>query len=136
MHDSILGQKAFDDNELQQMEGKPHDYGCVAYIEAQRLQHIGLPIAMALLINQIQPSRTLTQCVLHPHNALLAVNPNGPCIPQLVLDSLFSDLSCLKQFELHGVQYCISLTPSSKVLFLLLGNWSVSASQRMITTPV
>jgi hypothetical protein len=110
------GKKADDDRELQQIEGKPHDYGLIAYIEAQRLQHTGLPIAIAFLINHIRRSWTPTQCVLELHRALLAANPAGPAMRQLVLDSLWSDLGCINQFDQHGVHYSISLKPSSAVI--------------------
>jgi hypothetical protein len=111
-----FGKKADDERLLQQICGKPHDFGLISYILAQRLQHSDLPIALALSINHLTQTLTPTGCVLKLHSAVVAADPNGPAKRQLVVDSLWSAASTLEAFDLHGIQYCVSVKTDSKVI--------------------
>src|SRR5271168_4613870 len=98
------------------MQGKPHDFGMIGYADVQQLQHKRLPIALAISINHITRSLTPTDCVLELHRTLVAANPDGPTVRQLVVDSLWSNAASIKQFDLYGIKYCVSLKSDSKII--------------------
>lgn len=117
-----FGKKADDEQYLQRIPGKPHDYGLISYILAQRMQHTQLPIALALSINHLTRTLTPTDCVLELHSALIAADPNGPMQRQLVADSLWSSAPSLDAFDRHHIQYCVSLKTDSNAVPAALFN--------------
>jgi hypothetical protein len=110
------GKNADDKRHLQHIPGKPHDFGMVAYLIVQRLQHTDMPFALALSINHIQRSVTPTECVINLHTAVTAVDPNELKERHLVVDSLWSSAATLKRFDLHGIKYCVSVKSDSKII--------------------
>lgn len=117
-----FGKKADDEHYLQHIPGKPHDYGLISYVLAQHMQHTDLPIALALSINHLTRTLTPTDCVIELHSALIAADPNGPLQRQLVADSLWSSAPALEAFDLHHIQYCVSLKTDSKAIPAALFN--------------
>jgi len=111
-----FGKKAADECYLQHIPGKPHDYGLISYVLAQRLQHSELVIVLALCINHLTRTQTPTDCVTELYSAIIAADQPGPLQRQLVADSLWSSASTLEEFDLHHIRYCVSLKSDSKAI--------------------
>lgn len=110
------GKNADDKHFLQQIPGKPHDFGMVAYVYAQRGQHTDLPLALALMVNHINATVTPTDAAIALFCAVKEVDGGDFAERQLVADSLWSAQSVLNKFDLHHIKYCVSLKSDSKVI--------------------
>lgn len=106
---SLYGKRAFDEGKLQKIEGKPWDYGLVAYILCQRTHHTKLPICVALraafLTKALTPKEYAVHLLRDFHDG-----SQGRSDPQiLVADSLWSQPAVIEEFLGHSLQFLVAI---------------------------
>ena len=113
---SLYGKRAFDEGKLQKIEGKPWDYGLIAYVLCQRTHHTKLPICVVLraafLTKALTPKEYAVNLLRDFHDA-----SHGRSDPQmLVADSLWSQPVVIDEFVGHGLKFLVAIKGANSLL--------------------
>lgn len=107
------GKIASDHGKLQCIEGKPWDYGMVAYVGCQRLFWTGFPICFALRVNCLESRRTPTDIAIQLLTDVRPPDPEGSLTHCIVADSLWSQPATLTVFQQHHVGFLVAMKPDN-----------------------